>query len=115
MAGAGPGSGPSESAAGAGIMIMQEQLHCFDALTGPGSVILRQGRTHPTLTGLSRFSAASGGKMARRTNKNTILGLPQSLEVGSFFQSFIIQFAAICSALSASRPELKSGTQGYRP
>jgi hypothetical protein len=25
----------------------------------------------------------------------------------------IIQFAAICSALSASHPELKSGTQGY--
>ncbi len=33
----------------------QEQRHCFDALTRPGSVIIRQGRTHPTLTGLSRF------------------------------------------------------------
>jgi hypothetical protein len=38
-------------------------------------------------------------------------GVASKLGGWEFSQSFIIQFAAICSALSASRPELKSGTQ----
>ena len=46
--------------------------------------------------------------------KTLFWGSPLKSEVVFFGHPLIFQFAATCSALSASRPELKSGTQGYR-
>ena len=44
-------------------------------------------------------------------NKTLSGGAPQNQKLELFRHPLIFQFAAICSALSASRPELKSGTQ----
>jgi hypothetical protein len=62
--------------------------------------------------------AASGGKPGFPDSQLPVadkqkhhFGVAPKLGGWEFFRSFIIQFAAICSALSASRPELKSGTQ----
>ena len=79
-------------------IIGEEQFHCFDAFTGSGS-------DPPYSDEYSQINL----------KQNIIWGCPLKSEIGTFSHPLIIQFAAICSALSASRPELKSGTQGYRP
>ena len=74
--------------------------------------MLSQGQalTHPTQTSTLKFNHFRTGKKIN-LKQNIIGGCPLKSEIGTFSHPLIIQFAAICSALSASRPELKSGTQ----
>ena len=76
--------------------------------------MLSQGQalTHPTQTSTLKFNHFRTGKKIN-LKQNIIWGCPLKSEIGTSGHPLIIQpeLAAICSALSASRPELKSGTQ----
>ena len=69
--------------------------------------MLSQGQalTHPTQTSTLKFNHFRTRKKIN-FKQNMIWGCPLKPDAGTFDHLLIFQFATICSALSASRPEL---------
>ncbi len=88
--------------------IVQPRL--YDSLMVTQITLVRLQMTHPTQTSALKFNHFRTEKKIN-SKQNSIWGCPLKSEAVTIYRPLIIQFAAICSALSASRPELKSGTQ----